>query len=501
MATYLARDIVDMVIDNDVKKKITSFYYDKMQESLALYADTDKQKAFNIICSELELFNKEKGHPFLNDLSISKLNNTSQFYEKYLTEKGTKKIYNNETSWINKNFYKLEWNEKARKKITDVVLPNDLSKIPFSIRNLEKEKSNFEEWLVNKKELAIDLPTNIFDKALIDVLQNILDNKNISYKPTDKYHYLLKLWLGENNLQPFYNYEREYIVYDEKVNFNLGEKPNIKDYFKTTLNLTLRKLRRERKEERRTNRRLPDIQKSQVLAVFNNAITKTEKAIRFTHETDRILLLMLKNTIESEEDLNIDLANIKTSLNKRIKISQKISAKLSFNPNKGGLIEKTITDKRKRKDFSMLKKYIHDRRLPELFEYFEDDKIEHSILKKELESYNRTKELIFDSIFEIEETLLNKAKDEIIKIHTNITNKPNIQHEPYLIYLKKKEIIAEDELTFLKVVRNTFSHNQFPPKETVEKFVTIIKDKPIAEQIYEIYDGKKRLLLERIKEL
>src|SRR5690606_37381833 len=39
MATFLARDIVKLVIDKDVKKKITSFYYNLLQECLALYAD------------------------------------------------------------------------------------------------------------------------------------------------------------------------------------------------------------------------------------------------------------------------------------------------------------------------------------------------------------------------------------------------------------------------------------------------------------------------------
>ncbi len=403
MASFLARDIVNMVIDNKVKEKITSFYYDKMQEALALYADDEKQRAFNTICSELNLFDKEKGHPFLLNLQINNIKNTAEFYEKYLQEKGAKKaskwVYNRkgkkvkkeqDISWIYKTFYKKEkvWNDIKRKNEypTKVALPKDLLKIPLSIRNFSKEKETWEKWLENKKAMPIDLPTNIFDHALTEVLRKKLDAKNISYKATDKYHYLLKLWFGENNLQPFYNYEREYTVYNEKINFRLGTKPKIKDYFIGKIESIKKVENIKRRKEGGSN-----LQKEQVLAVFNNAITEKEKAIRFMHETDRVMLLMLEKLLGYESELSIKLSGIKTALGEIIEIRKKISGKLSFFPNQGETIEKTITDRRKRKDFSVLDKLQGDRRLPELFEYFEEEEIPYSKIKVELDSYNRKK--------------------------------------------------------------------------------------------------------------
>ncbi len=515
MATFLAHDIVDLIIEKEVKQKITSFYYHKMQECLALYADKEKKDIFHQICNELNLLNKDKGHPFLVYLQINKINNTSEFYEKYLTEKGTKKRtivrYNRrkqrneqrevEDSWIFNNFYNLKWNEKAKKQLTEVELPENMKKLPLSIRNLNKEKNNFSEWLENRKKLAVDLPTNIFDNAIKIALQKILDKKGIIYKQSDKYHYLLKLWFGENNLQGFYNYEREYIIYDEKINFTLGTKPKIKNYFYNKLNFTYHKLYKQRELVRKTNRRLPSILKKQVLAVFNNVITENEKAIRFNHETDRILLLIIKNTIESDNDLNIKLNELKNTLNENIEIKQKISGKLSFEPNKGKQIEKTIVDNRKRKDFSILKKFVHDRRLPELFEYFKDTIIQHSKLKKELQTYNKVKELIFDHAFVLEKKLIEIDRDEIISLHNTRSNKSNIQHEPYLMYLKNKNLINENEFVLLNIVRNTFSHNQFPPKATIEKFADINNSKTFSEQIYQVYDSKIREVLQKIDKI
>jgi len=76
MATFLARDIVDMIISKEKKKKITSFYYDKMQECLALYADPEKKEMFiQIITNELGLF-ENNGHPFLNEINFKQLRYT-----------------------------------------------------------------------------------------------------------------------------------------------------------------------------------------------------------------------------------------------------------------------------------------------------------------------------------------------------------------------------------------------------------------------------------------
>ncbi len=94
--------------------------------------------------------------------------------------------------------------------------------------------------------------------------------------------------------------------------------------------------------------------------------------------------------------------------------------------------------------------------------------------------------------------MIEKAKGKILE---NYKENKNVTHEPYLKFLELKKIISKDELKFLKIVRSTFSHNQFPPKETIKQFVDINDTKTIAEQIFTIYDAKNQELLEEINKL
>ncbi len=523
MATFLARDIVDMVIDESTdlgakttKRKITSFYYDKMQECLALYADDEKQKTFNAICIELNLFNKEKGHPFLADLNINEIKNTYEFYKKYLIEKGHKylqktgrsgKPYEIDISWMRKTFYKevKVWNEKKKKNEfkTVIAIPQDLSHVPFSIRNLEKEKKSFNKWLIEKRTKPIDLPINLFDNELKKTLQKKLSELGIAYNEKDTYFYLLKRWFTEDNLQAFYNYERAYTVYDEKINFKLGTKPHIKDYFIDKLNSITNNENKRRKSQNKK-----ELQKAQVLDILNKSITENEKAIRFTHETDRILLLMIKEIVQSE-NFNLTLKEIDIALGQEIEIEETVKGTLSYDTygakiidnNLKPSIERTITATRKRKDFSILKKLKTDRRLPELFNYFEEVKIPYDRIKLELDSYTKAKQLVFDAAFNLEKLLIDKAEEDICTLHKNMDDIPNIQHAAYLEWLKNKEYINTDEFDLLKTVRNVFSHNQFPPKGILNKLANLKIDdnKPIAEQIYEKYNEKIGAILSKIR--
>lgn len=534
MATFLAKDIVDMIIDKDKKKRITSFYYDKMQECLALYNMIEKRQLFIDICStkELDLFNTEQGHPFLKNINPAQIKYPSDFYEKYLQEKGHKMIpkKNNKTgklsmideSWL-ANFYKLEWSEKNKKNMTVVKLPDDKSKIPFTIRQLEKKQPSFDEWFNNVtkgKETTdhkkpVDLPTDIFDIKIKNILQEKLTKAQVIFDEDSYYNKLFKLWwthCREDSVQNFYDAEREYVIYEEPVRFKINTKSKFSDYYQTALINSFSELSKKRNEERKEDRRLPEIDKKQVEKVFRNIIGTTEKEIRILQEEDRLMVLMLESLLGNEGDLQLKLNKIKVLLNETITIKQNVSGKLSFDQageivkdkNQKQEIIRTLTDTRKRKDFSVLRKFIFDRRLPELFEYFNDNEIPIEKLKIELEAYNKSKEQVFDSVFRLEEAIIGKDKvginalfkDEIGNIQTG-----NIQHKPYLDWLLSKKFIGEGEFKFLNMVRNTFSHNQFPQKKTMELFIKNWNEAKIAEQIIEVYNQKIEKLIERIKKL
>lgn len=494
IADYIARDITSMIIDEESKKKINAFYFGLLQESLALFADEKtKHRLLDLCGKELDILNKEKGHPFLYKVNIESFKETPALYKKYLNEK---------LEWLEEKFYKKSRNKEGKKN-TDVLLPKDLTLIPLTLKKLVKIPGGLDEWLKNVKTAytgkenqskPVDLPVNIFDKSIEDNIKSQLKKDGVSFNECDKFSRLLGLWL-QGDTQPFYNASREYNVYDETVLFKSSEGAKFKDIFKDALNTAYMKAIEKRKEEKKSERRKPDINKSDILRVFNKAITENEKLIRFRQTQDRIMLLMINNTglgLDNIKLKDIYPASGTTPLEKPVEIKQKAEGRLRT----GKTVIKTITDKRKIKDYTVYKKFIHDKRLPYLFEYYVDETIEFEELKKQVDSYAKHRDFVFDRVFEVEKAIIQKSGAiDIIKTYGS---HDNIQHVPYLEWLKNNNIIDDTAKEFLGEVRNAFSHNRFPAKDVVVKTIKLNNDFTIAKQIYEKYEGMITEIIERV---
>jgi len=533
MATFLAKDIVDMIISKERKVKITSFYYDKMQEGLALYNVEEKRKMFLDICNlpEINLFDPQAGHPFLSKINPAKIKYTTDFYRLYLEEKTCKmvettnyktgKISKKDQSWMSNTFYKLEYSEKVGKNMTVVKLPSIISNLPLTIQKWCKENYDFKEWFDHihgkidnaPKPVAkpVDLPTNLFEPAIKHELQDIFKN-HIPFNDNDTNNQLFKLWwtkVKNNGFMKFYNTKREYNIYDEKVIFEIKPQGKFSDYYQNALSKAFKNLSTERKNEKQINRALPDIDRKQVEKVFKQTIGNTEKKIRILQEEDALMLLMFEKLLDMPGINMLNNINMDNILDETIEVKQKIERKLSFDDN-GEIIKnddakktisKIIVEERKRKEYSVLHKYLYDKRLPELFEYFEEPEIPVAKLKLELDNYNQAKNEIFDLVFNFEKKLIEKDKDGIIaKIETKPDEVPtgNIQHKPYLLWLKSKNYIDDSDFKFLNMVRNTFSHNQFPQKKTMEIFINTWNKTKFAENIFEIYKLKIEFILGKV---
>jgi len=481
MATFLAKDIVDMMVSKEKKQKITSFYYDKMQECLALFADTEKKALFiHIVTNELKVLEGD-GHPFLTNINLQQIRKTSQFYELYMNAKVQYLI----------QFYKPSKDkvDKRGRPTTEVKLPplDKRSNIPFTIRQWdEKEKYNLNAWLRNVTvgkntkdgKKAVNLPTNLFDETLCDLLSQQLDARTVNYNPAANYNELLKLWwkTRDDATQDFYQSEREYDIYEEKVEFKIDSSGHFADYYKKALSKAYNRLKAEREIARRTNKRLPPIEHKQVERVFKNTIAETEKEIRMLQEEDRMAVLMLEQLMDDSG--NLKLSTIKTSLNNTTQIKQKI-------------LNKTIVAERKQKNYTELRKYVHDRRLPNLFEYVEADEILLEWLLDELMAYNAAKQQVFDTIFMLEKRIIETDPQELKSLFTNEKGQVqtgNIQHKPYVQWLKNKGLINHNEKLFINMVRNCFSHNQFPQRETMELLISEWGAGKIATQILTVYN-------------
>jgi hypothetical protein len=149
-----------------------------------------------------------------------------------------------------------------------------------------------------------------------------------------------------------------------------------------------------------------------------------------------------------------------------------------------------------------VKKYVFDKRLPELFEYFNQQDIPLENIKIELDSYNKAKDIVFDNVFKVEQAIIAKDLEGVLqKRDDKEKEKIHIQHKPFLKWLKEKEIITAQEFTFLNVIRNVFSHNQYPQKSSMELFVNEWPEDKLCNQIVAIFNAKINRILEDIKEI
>lgn len=510
MATFVAKDIVDMIIDVEKKKKITSFYYDKIQECLALYADPNKKaQLIQILKSDLKLY-ENGGHPFLHKISFEDIRFTKDLYKKYLEEKGKKveKVLNRnnkwvdgrDNSWMHTTFYFTKRDERKGKNMTEVTLPKDMSGIPYSIRQFAKAPSTLQDWFrsvtngisQSDNPKPIDLPTNLFDAELKITLQNILTNKNVHFDINDNYSKLFKIWweqIREDQNQSYYQSERAYDFEGNILNLYVDTKIKFEDYLSDNFVETIIKsketrLKSENKKEQ--NLTINDVRKKAALR-----IKLAEKEVRLRKEEDRLMLLMFESMSSIP---NCKLHQIDTLMNGTDTIKQSVEGTLHFLPDgsidkfKSKKIFKKIVEVRKRKEYSVLKKYVHDRRLPELFEYFTHDEIPISSIKIELEAYNKSRDEVFQLVFTLEKTMINKFEREILE-HTQ-TEKSHLQHKPYLQWLLDMGKITENDFRFLNLVRNAFSHNLFPHKATMDCVIPKWESERYAQQILELYREK-----------
>lgn len=477
MINFLLKDINKLIIDIEVKNRITTFYFNVLKECLLFFSEAENRKLFVKICQfDLHLFDTQKGHPFLSKIDFLSIDKTSDLYKQYIELKGTHETYcyaNNENqkvvkkpdNWLFNTFYKTRTNDT--KKIV-IKLPDDTSQIPLSYRHFIDKNTEIDCWLNKisnqKRQKPVDLPTNLFDEVLIELLKEkvkTIINPSLDYN----YSKLLALWINET--QDFYNAKRKYVIYKDKpyqcvVKFQPDHQKPFKDFYSYQLNNLYTIIKK--------SNRL--IKKKQIDSVFKKAIDENEKMIRFYQTKDRISYLMLKRVMPDETTFSLQQITPQCEigpLHTPVKISLFIHGK-------------TIVDIRKRKDFQHFKNSLTDPRLKNLMAYYDNDVINFKELKYELTAYDVVKETIFQTVHVLEEFMRNKLNINI----TSIDDTDNL-HAIYLKHLKSKKIISQKQCTFLMEIRNSFFQGSFPKKTSITPYLALDNRENIMAHIIEKY--------------
>ena len=454
LATYVAKDIINMVIDKEVKNKITSPYYSKLQNKIA-YFSLNKEEIV-ALCEELQLFDKQVGHVFLTKNLIYGANGIIDFYLDYLEAK---------VNWIDKDLF-------VKGKTGGYLFPK-FKKIPLSFEKIRKDSStnDFDEWLINKSQKPIDLPGTLFDLQLVQILKSKLRQLKVAYNPTDKFSVLLAKYLG-NDTQPFYLYNRKYNDgKDNPVEFSVN-------------GLTSKELKTD----------------------FNKFVNSNEKLIRFTQTKDRVMKLMCDKLLAEDKSIGLNdrflLQKIHpysehNPLESRASFEQKIYRKgnetfftivAKDNPKQVEEIEtfKLLQTEEERqsyngqkwyewtiKDFGRFKRFVSDRRIPHLADYFNAKEIPFDLLDYQIREYDKYREKIFELTFKLEHAVAKTDFEGIKTIEFSKYPRPKgesfyeVQFDVYLDWLTKEGILFDEKL--LSECRNKFSHSQVPVIDSILK--------------------------------
>lgn len=498
-ATYITRDILNMIVDKDLKNKITQPYFNKLQNKIAFFS-INKSDIIAIL-NELELFNPTKGHVFLKESLINESNGVIDFYKNYLESK---------IKWIDEKLLKLG-------KTGGYILNNKT--IPYTFEKFKNKTVgfNFENWLINKSSLPVNLPNSLFDETLNNTLKGKLKRGKISFTDNDKFALLLRKFLNKDS-QPFYNFDRKYNEIVIKQAIGLSSKT--------------------------------------IKTKYDGFIEANEKLIRFTQTKDRILKLMCDAILNNDKSVGlqeeIELKNIfpnskksilehqatfiqqfyKKERNEFYVIAKDSEAQIQEIKRWEAIPElqkqnwlkqdtkekqidflKTIPETEKQiylgqkgyqwtfKDFGRFKRFIKDKRIPELSEYFEEKSIPFDFLEFQIKEYDRIREKIFNLIFKLEKTIVEKDFEGIKNLELNEFRQkkhPVFNEIDFKVYYKWLENAEITNIKFIYQCRNKFSHSQFPSFSDIENLESTFDNNETFKQItkqetdnFEFYKHKK----------
>lgn len=467
LATFLTRDIIDMVVSEELKKKITPPYSNKLQNKIS-YFSLNKNEIISLL-SELQLLNKEKGHVFLDTRLILESNGLISFYKNYLDSK---------IAWIDKNLF-------LKGKKGGYIIPEN-KPIPKTLQKIKQEVTQFDfmGWLQNKSAMPIDIPNTIFDVVLENILKTNLAKRGITTKDTDKFSVLLNKYIDKDT-QPFYKYDRIYKIDDEDVLVKVTGKMSktLKKKYGKFAEENEKVIRfyqaKDRVMKLMCNALLSEENKTTLSETFRLADTHPnskqnplDTPMRFEQklfdndkETKVLCTIYAQDTENQQNEIlawnNVSEENKVAWLQLNTKEAQNDwlttmseSEQKVYHGQKG--YQWTI------KEVGKFKRFVKDRRIPALVNYFETNKLPFSLLEYQLKEYDRVREKIFDGVFKLEEAIAQKdfARIWALEQETRVSKKfHEVQFSIFEKYLQHTHPTYDP---VIGLVRNKFSHNEFP---------------------------------------
>ena len=462
-ADFLARDMIFLQPylkdeNNKISGKPNSDEFQLLQASLAFFR-RDKKELPSVfkLC---KLIDSKNPHPFLSKINLDKCDDSRSFYKFYLSER--KKFLAQLLK--DKNFEKYQY-----------FIGNEY----IGIKNEDYFKKLADKFI---NEIPINLPRGLFKDGINDLIKKFGNDelKKLIENNNHNTVYIISEYfkLNSDDSQPFYNLPRNYKVIDKVYDNRI----TAKDKFKP-----LTKVYKTKEEQAKLALILKEKSTSSdedkiIYNKYRKFVINHEKVIRHFETSDKVLFLIcksflsemqneLKNTIVEKMYLkNIMPDNPKSILNESLKFEFSIYSK-------------TIEHTFKIKDYGTIRRYLKDRRIKGLLEYYSNDTLQFDELKNQLRVYEQNRLKIFEAIYNFEKDCKNfETIDNFIK--QELSTKGYVNHVKLLKeYFKLNSIDnATHKIDTIIEIRNTFSHNKYPEKSKCADIITE-ENIPFATQL------------------
>ena len=482
LAAFLLKDIIALqptVLDGVFKgrDKVTGLNYSILTAELAMYNTAYHRGGFDklkVMFAKAHLIGEcANPHPFLEKVFEKNPRNTVDFYISYMECR---------LDWLN-----------SRLKSKDFKSVNILK--PERIKWMKRDSEYYKNLAKRYLSQPIELPRCLFEDSIVDKMIEISSNNenlqelkqhlegyknkkegvrfNVTYLIM-KYHEAVK----NDRCQRFYGWDRGYKIIDtlegttcyRQINFfeNYDYKKSIDKY------LNELKIKQKNNEYRVASKDEKQIEERK-LGKYKKELNDNERVLRRLKVQDILLFYMAKNIIGEKVD-NFKMKTISPHKEEGIlELQIPFSMKISF--TNGG--EKIIyQDSIKIKNYGDFFCYLYDGRVKTLLPQIEKIEINREELDRELMNYDLARPYIFRLILDFERTVNMKHPEMLQERHgfTDLLNK-----------LNELDVFSSRESEDIRLIRNAFSHNEYPQMEIINK-----------NELPDVIKGVKELFLKDI---
>lgn len=463
LATFLMRDILSFqssAKDGDARgsDKLTGLNYRVLQSNIAQYnLDKIDYRDFRQMFVKAGLVESDHSHPFLKEVLDCKPCDVLDFYKIYLEKK-------------------LSYLKSVQREKT---YSEEFFLHPDRLRWGKHDKDYFQGLAKRYMEQPIELPRGLFKDDITAMLQKEDFPDDVKAKLADSnVAYMILLYhkyIANDDLQDFYAFPRNYRIVDLLESGKGRMKSRKEKAYLTLEEYEKRDLKKEKdslvsslqKEETYNKGKIrfreatveEKMQEDKHLTKCLKEYDDNERSLRRYKVQDILLFYMAKKALgDSVEEFKLE--EISPSSEKSI-LDVPVPFWITLNVKSAdGTVRpvKIKQDSLKIKKYKDFYRFIYDDRVKSLLPLVDDLKVEidKSDLEEELSRYDRLRPAVFDTLLGFERYI------------ESIFPELKTGRHGFSDSLAKADALDETERKEIRLIRNAFSHNQYPDIEVVK---------------------------------